>query len=51
MSLRELLLALGLVVGGGLVVYGVSTINDSAAWILAGLLVAALAYLFATEAG
>jgi len=48
---REILLLLLLALAAGLVVHGVSLLSQSAAWIVAGLLTAALAVLFLAEAG
>lgn len=47
---RELLLALGLVGGSALVVRGVALVSTPAAWILAGVVVVAMTWLFLTEA-
>lgn len=49
--MREALLALILIVAAGLVVAGVSMLFVPAAYIVGGLLAAALGYLFLTEAG
>ncbi|MCF6376908.1 hypothetical protein L2K70_04770 [Nocardioides KLBMP 9356] len=49
--MREALLALVLIVAGALVVAGVSMLFVPAAYIVGGLLVAALGYLFLAEAG
>lgn len=51
MSVRETLLALGLVLAGALVVTGVDMLHRPAAVILSGLLLGALTLLFLTEAG
>ncbi|MGH2711385.1 MAG: hypothetical protein ACRDH9_09310 [Actinomycetota bacterium] len=49
MKLRELLFALVMVVGGVAIVHGVGLINRPAAWILGGVFVIALAWLFLGE--
>jgi hypothetical protein len=49
--LRELLLFASLVAAAALVVYGVSLVNEPAAFITAGLLTAGLSVLFLAEAG
>lgn len=49
--MREALLALVLIVACALVVAGVSMLFVPAAYIVGGLLVAALGYLFLAEAG
>lgn len=49
--MREALLALVLVTAAALVVAGVAMLFIPAAYVVAGLLVAALGYLFLAEAG
>lgn len=49
MSVREALLALALVIASGLIVAGVQRWSVEAAFILAGVLLAALAALFLIE--
>lgn len=49
--MREVLLALVLVSAAALVVAGIAIVYTPAAFVVAGVLVAAIGYLFLTEAG
>lgn len=49
--MREALLALGLIAAAALVVYGVSLVSLSAAFVVAGVLTAGLSVLFFAEVG
>lgn len=49
MSLREWMLALALVAAAGCVTTGIALLAVSAAWIVGGILLAAIAYLVLAE--